>query len=72
MRRFHKRKFDKTSSQKFAESRTDRVGRVYYASDAAETVSLYKDLSAIEPYGKIAMNLLRTQKASARAKNYRG
>lgn len=45
---------------------------IYSASDAEATKALYARLSACEPFGNVAVNLLRAHKASARAKKYRG
>jgi hypothetical protein len=45
---------------------------VYSGSDRAATEFLYADLSSKGPAGVIALNLLRAQKCSSRAKVYRG
>lgn len=44
----------------------------FEGSDASQTRSLYDDLETIVPQGILAANLLRAQKASSRAKVYRG
>ena len=44
---------------------------IFDGSDAAATRSLYSQLEAIGPAGKLAANLLRAQKASTMAKLYR-
>lgn len=50
-----------------------RVIRCYNGSDAEETTALYDDLRGRNGHlGKVATNLLRAMKASARAKIYRG
>ena len=46
--------------------------QVYEASDGCLTVAFYRRLCAIGPLGTIAMNLMRAQKTSTRAKKYRG
>lgn len=43
---------------------------IFDGSDAGATRSLYSQLEAIGPAGKLAANLLRAQKASTRAKLY--
>lgn len=48
------------------------VVRVYMGSDGNATVALYERLKAIGPLGGLAVNLFRAQKASERAKVYRG
>jgi hypothetical protein len=48
------------------------VMRIYTGSDAEATKRLYAELEALGPIGHIAMNLFRAQKASERAKVYRG
>ena len=49
------------------------VAAIYNGSDGAATRALYARLQALcGPAGVIAMNLFRAQKASARAKVYRG
>ena len=48
------------------------VIEIYEGSDAEATKALYERLETIGPDGMIAMNLFRAQKASARAKVYRG
>jgi hypothetical protein len=48
------------------------VDDVYNGSDGDATKALYVRLSALGPGGVVAMNLLRTCKASERAKKYRG
>jgi hypothetical protein len=45
---------------------------IYEASDGEATKALYENLSAFGPAGEVAKNLFRAQKASARAKVYRG
>jgi hypothetical protein len=45
---------------------------IYHGSDGAATTRLYAVLEAIGPAGVVAMNLFRAQKASSRAKCYRG
>lgn len=45
---------------------------VYRGSDGTATKALYERLATIEPAGDIAVNLFRAQKASERAKVYRG
>lgn len=44
----------------------------YQLSNAEATKALYQDLTALGPLGEIAVNLFRAQKASSRAKVYRG
>lgn len=46
--------------------------QVYDASDGALTVAFYRRLCAVGPIGTIAVNLMRAQKTSTRAKAYRG
>lgn len=46
------------------------IASVFDGSDAGATRSLYAELEAIGPAGKLAANLLRAQKASTRAKLY--
>jgi hypothetical protein len=48
------------------------VRSIYDGSDGGATKALYDQLMNLGPAGKIAMNLLRACKASARAKKYRG
>lgn len=48
------------------------VTNVYSGSDADATRALYARLERLGPAGTIAVNLLRAQKNSARAKVYRG
>lgn len=48
------------------------VDDVYNGSDGERTKALYARLADMTPRGPIAMNLLRTLKASSRAKVYRG
>jgi hypothetical protein len=48
------------------------VLRVYEGSDGEATKALYARLEQLGPVGLVAMNLFRAQKASARAKVYRG
>lgn len=48
------------------------VLRIYEGSDGAATLRLYAQLEALGPAGEVALNLFRAQKASARAKVYRG
>jgi len=45
---------------------------VFEGSDAAATIALYDELKARGPEGLVAMELFRIQKASSRAKVYRG
>jgi hypothetical protein len=45
---------------------------VFDGSDAVATIALYDDLKARGPEGLVAMELFRIQKASSRAKVYRG
>jgi len=45
---------------------------VYSGSDAELTKAYYRSLESRGPLGVVAMNLMRAQKASARAKVYRG
>jgi hypothetical protein len=52
-------------------SRLADVMETYLGSDADRTTALYAELQALGPIGVIAMNLLRAQKASERAKEYR-
>lgn len=47
------------------------VRDIYSASDGAATLQLLKALRRITPYGRIAAELIRAQKASTRAKMYR-
>jgi hypothetical protein len=49
-----------------------QVLAVYTGSDGDATKALYARLGAFGPAGAIAVELFRTQKASARAKVYRG
>lgn len=53
-------------------SNPNRVMNVYSASDGRETSNLYNDLFHKGPAGVVALNLLRAQKCSSRAKVYRG
>jgi hypothetical protein len=48
------------------------VLRIYDGSDGAATTALYAALETHGPAGVVAVNLFRAQKASARAKVYRG
>lgn len=48
------------------------VSTVYAGSNAEATKALYQRLEQLGPLGAIAMNLLRAQKNSSRAKVYRG
>lgn len=48
------------------------VLRIYDGSDGDATKALYAQLEARGPVGVVAVNLFRAQKASARAKVYRG
>lgn len=52
-------------------SRLVDVMETYQGSDADRTRALYAELEGLGPSGVIAMNLLRAQKASERAKAYR-
>lgn len=49
-----------------------RVLAAYNGSDAGRTRSLYAGLASFGPAGSLAVNLMRAQKTSARAKVYRG
>lgn len=49
-----------------------QVARVYQGSDGEATKALYARLETLGPIGAVAINLLRAQKASERAKVYRG
>jgi hypothetical protein len=49
-----------------------RVVTIYEGSDGDATKKLYAELEAIGPIGTIAIDLFRAQKASSRAKLYRG
>jgi hypothetical protein len=51
-------------------SRLGEIMSIYQGSNADATKALYAELEAIGPLGVIAMNLLRAQKASSRAKEY--
>lgn len=51
-------------------SRLGDVMTIYRGSNPDATKALYAELVAIGPLGVIAMNLLRAQKASERAKQY--
>jgi len=48
------------------------VVRIYDGSDGDATTGLYRQLEARGAIGVVALNLFRAQKASARAKVYRG
>ena len=48
------------------------VIRIYRGSDGEATKALYARLEALGELGRIAVNLFRAQKASERAKVYRG
>lgn len=50
----------------------DDIQKVYNGSSGAATRGLYARLEEMAPRGLVAMNLLRTCKASERAKVYRG
>jgi hypothetical protein len=50
----------------------DEIMAVYTGSNADATHALYATLSTFQPRGYIAINLIRTCKASERAKKYRG
>lgn len=45
---------------------------VFEGSDASATIALYEDLLALGASGAVAIELFRAQKASSRAKVYRG
>jgi len=49
-----------------------QVLRVYEGSDGDATRALYARLAELGPAGQVAVNLLRAQKTSSRAKVYRG
>lgn len=49
----------------------DEILAVYTGSDGNATIALYENLLNMAPRGPIAMNLMRTCKASERAKVYR-
>jgi hypothetical protein len=49
-----------------------QVHDIYTGSDGEATKRLYASLDAIGPIGRVALNLFRAQKCSARAKVYRG
>ena len=53
-------------------NRLGEVMAVYDGSDAERTKALYRELEELGPVGTIAVNLFRAQKASSRAKLYRG
>lgn len=53
-------------------SRLADVMLTYTGSDAERTRALYVELEALGPIGTIATNLFRAQKASERAKVYKG
>ena len=55
-----------------AEAALASVISVYRGSDGDATKALYARLEALGPLGFIAVNLFRAQKASERAKVYRG
>ncbi len=48
------------------------VTAVYYGSNGGATRSLLAKLGRIKPFGRIAAQLFRVQKASSKAKQYRG
>lgn len=48
------------------------IMKVFDGSDGAATTAMYDRLKAMGPAGDIAVNLLRAQKTSSRAKVYRG
>jgi len=48
------------------------ISKIYHGSDGDATKRLYEHLKAIGPRGELAVNLLRAQKCSTRAKVYRG
>lgn len=48
------------------------VAAVFYGSNGGATRSLLAKLSKIKPFGRIAVQLFRAQKASRKAKEYRG
>lgn len=48
------------------------VIQIFEGSDGDLTKRLYAELESIGPVGQVAMNLFRAQKASTRAKVYRG
>jgi hypothetical protein len=48
------------------------VAKIYEGSDGDATRALYAHLLTMAPRGPIAMNLIRTAKASGRAKVYKG
>jgi hypothetical protein len=50
----------------------ERVVKTYTGSDGEATKALYADLQQRGPIGLLALNLFRAQKASERAKLYRG
>lgn len=49
-----------------------RAIEIYQGSDGEATKRFYASLESTGPVGRIAMNLFRAQKCSARAKVYRG
>jgi hypothetical protein len=49
-----------------------RIYRIYDGSDGDATRALYAELEALGPAGIVALNLVRAQKSSSRAKVYRG
>ena len=51
---------------------SNNVAGVYYGSNGGATRSLLAKLSKIKPVGRIAAQLFRAQKASSKAKEYRG
>jgi hypothetical protein len=55
-----------------ARAAKSKAREVYEASDGKLTVAFYRRLCARGPAGIIAMNLMRAQKTSSRAKVYRG
>lgn len=55
----------------FAYTHAD-VLRIYVGSDGVATKVLYEHLRELGPIGEVAINLFRAQKASERAKVYRG
>ena len=66
------KKAPEPSEQDIKRASVATAKEVYDASDGCLTVSFYRRLCATGPIGVIAMNLMRAQKTSTRAKVYRG
>lgn len=62
----------KAARQAYGLGKAGEVAAVYNGSDGDATIALYQRLNALGPIGNVAVNVFRAQKASERAKVYRG